>query len=226
MSPTAPSLLSRALGAALVLLLGSHSAAAQSLVSGGSSSENQVVGSVAPSSVSGRLGVRAQVTDERAVIMEEYRNRGIPVPARDAFASEGGNRSFSFEQLNSSDHSNWAIIDELADHLVAAVLEWRQRIQNETGSPSSEGFDVSSGYRCPERNDRVGGVRRSLHQYGRAVDVDPQTPSQLSTTRSIELLTVAFDSLGDDHKPNVVIPYYEEGVEHVHAQWEVGGLGR
>lgn len=34
------------------------------------------------------------------------------------------------------------------------------------------GVDVVSGYRCPERNRRVGGARSSQHLHGRAADVE------------------------------------------------------
>ena len=38
---------------------------------------------------------------------------------------------------------------------------------------------ISSGYRCPELNKLVGGVRNSQHKFGRAVDICTQSESVL-----------------------------------------------
>ena len=52
--------------------------------------------------------------------------------------------------------------------LVGAIL---QPLRDAWGRP----IKVTSGYRCPNLNKAVGGVANSAHQYGYAVDVQPQS---------------------------------------------------
>lgn len=54
---------------------------------------------------------------------------------------------------------------EIVPRLIA-VAEMLERIRAVLGSP----ITVTSGYRCPELNVAIGGVRNSDHIYGRAAD--------------------------------------------------------
>ena len=66
------------------------------------------------------------------------------------------------------------------------------------------GVRVTSGYRCPSHNRRVGGVPGSLHTRGRAVDL------ACPASRQGELLALAKE-LGFDQR----IPYPSRGFVHL-----------
>ena len=50
---------------------------------------------------------------------------------------------------------------------IAMMWNFLEDVRNELGSP----IVITSGYRCSELNRQVGGVPRSLHIQGRAVDI-------------------------------------------------------
>jgi hypothetical protein len=64
------------------------------------------------------------------------------------------------------------------EHLVHCVLD---PIREHWGLP----IRVTSGYRCPELNDEVGGVEDSYHMEGCAVDISATDPA-----RNIELMSL------------------------------------
>lgn len=102
--------------------------------------------------------------DERDDIIQEYVVRRLsPVPACGHFAANRGSRNFSFAEMNSGDH-RWAWIET---DLLAGLENTRRAY----GAPMT----ITSGYRCPERNDRVSGAGNSRHQFGRAADVSAET---------------------------------------------------
>ena len=51
------------------------------------------------------------------------------------------------------------------------LLEKLQKLRDQIGGP----LYISSGYRCPRENARVGGVPHSYHLYGMAADVYTKT---------------------------------------------------
>ena len=113
--------------------------------------------------------------DERDGIIGEYVERGLSVvPSCGRFSSADlGSRWFSFAEMNSGDHG-WAWIER--DLLVG--LENTRRAY---GAPMT----ITSGYRCPERNERVGGARNSPHQFGRAADVSAETRDEQTALRAL-----------------------------------------
>lgn len=64
------------------------------------------------------------------------------------------------------------------EHLVHCVLD---PLREHWGLP----IRVTSGYRCPELNDEVGGVEDSYHMEGCAADISATDP-----TRNIELMSL------------------------------------
>ena len=59
------------------------------------------------------------------------------------------------------------------------LLARLQAFRNKLGRP----IIINSAYRCPEHNEAEGGVERSYHQLGMAIDIKVKgmTPEQLST---------------------------------------------
>ena len=56
--------------------------------------------------------------------------------------------------------------DEIREHL-EELMEFLDGLRKEWGSP----IRITSGYRCPQLNKKVGGVPTSAHQIGYAVDM-------------------------------------------------------
>lgn len=84
---------------------------------------------------------------------------------------------FTIEELCKSDIANQYGIDNTPSPEVISHLEelgvLLDRIRSNWGSP----IRVTSGYRCPELNKKVGGVKNSAHLYGYAADIQPLHPS-------------------------------------------------
>jgi len=79
-------------------------------------------------------------------------------------------RNFSLEQLIYSETAERERIDntpgpEVVDNL-RLLAQGLERVQILTESP----LEISSGYRCPELNRRVGGAESSQHTQGQAAD--------------------------------------------------------
>ena len=68
--------------------------------------------------------------------------------------------SFRVREFACKDGSDTIIID-------TALVEYLQRIRNWAGYP----LIISSGYRTPEHNAKIGGSRSSYHTKGRAADI-------------------------------------------------------
>jgi len=78
--------------------------------------------------------------------------------------------NFSLEQLTYSETAERERIDntpgaDILDNL-RLLAEGLERVRNLTGYP----LDISSGYRCAELNQRVGGATTSQHTLGLAAD--------------------------------------------------------
>lgn len=81
--------------------------------------------------------------------------------------------NFCWDEYTKSDtakahHINNAITDwDVRDNAIALFDNLVQPARDAYGEP----VFVTSGYRCKELNELVGGVEKSQHQYGEAVDV-------------------------------------------------------
>ena len=74
---------------------------------------------------------------------------------------------------------------------------------------------ITSGYRNPKRNDRVGGKELSLHQWGDAVDLAPITwPTNSNRKKALEVLAAAANELFKPDEYDVVLNE-EKGYVHV-----------
>lgn len=85
---------------------------------------------------------------------------------------------FTIEELCNSPIAKQYGIDntptpEIVSHLneLGPLLD---HIRSNWGSP----IRVTSGYRCPELNKKVGGAKNSSHLYGYAADIQPLRPSE------------------------------------------------
>ena len=136
--------------------------------------------------------------DERDRLIREYVEHGLrPRPGCGDLSSRGGSAHFSFSELNRNPDYRWAWI-------TSRLLSGLERTRRLYGRP----LTVTSGYRNPERNLRVGGVRGSRHQFGRAVDVS--VPGV--TEAEIKAIELAADRAGAS--------YTLDYSRHVHAHWD------
>ena len=132
--------------------------------------------------------------DVRDDIIYEYVVRGRDrQPSCGDLSTSGGSTHFSFNELNSGDY-RWAWIEGV----------WTRGLEN-TRTYYGRPMIITSGYRNPARNDRVGGVSESARQYGRAADVSATTPE------AQEQLVSAAMSAG--------VVFYQRRSRHVHLGW-------
>ena len=80
---------------------------------------------------------------------------------------------FTISELCKSDTANARGIDntptdDVKENLEALIENVLDPLREAYGKP----IYINSGYRCPELNKAVGGVRTSEHQSGRAADID------------------------------------------------------
>jgi uncharacterized protein YcbK (DUF882 family) len=84
-------------------------------------------------------------------------------------------KNFSRQEFDSKDG---AVMPENVLANIRIVAENLQVLRDEIG----RGIRVNSGYRSPEHNARIGGVKNSHHTHGRAADivVSGMTPNQVA----------------------------------------------
>ena len=135
--------------------------------------------------------------DERDDVIQEYVVRRLAtVPACGRFVTNRRSRNFSFAEMNGGDH-RWAWIE-------ADLLDGLENTRRAYGAPMT----ITSGYRCPERNERVGGARSSRHQFGRAADVSAETREEQTALLALATMFGAKKVLGFPRYPR-----------HVHLEW-------
>ena len=139
--------------------------------------------------------------DWRDDIQTEYWEYGVGwIPNCSYYTLNGG-------ELNTGDHA-WAVVRTV---LPGAVASWR----SEYGSP----LTVSSGYRCPKRNNQVGGESTSRHMFGDACDMD--NPNNDVETWC-DMWWAAYNCTP---QPDFIEPLQKSGLGHVHADWRYAGGG-
>ena len=124
---------------------------------------------------------------------------------------------FSITELTRSDTANRLGIDntpsdEIKNNLTLFIERVLDPIREDWGSP----IMVSSGYRCPELNAKVGGAKTSGHQYGYCVDL--QVKGGMKKIR--ELANFIFEWM-KDHKMKFDELLFEHsgGVTWLHFCW-------
>lgn len=105
--------------------------------------------------------------DEMDQVRQEYVDHGITVPSRDDFTEGKG-------EYNKGDY-NYYISLNLSQREIDWAAQCEIILRRETGDKTKtitvDDLHVTSAYRNPERNQRVGGSHTSRHQYGDALDV-------------------------------------------------------
>lgn len=82
---------------------------------------------------------------------------------------------FTVKEFASHDGADTVLIDML-------LIEYLEKIRQHFGKP----IHINSGYRTPEHNSRVGGVKNSYHTKGRAADIVVQGVKSLDVARFAE----------------------------------------
>lgn len=75
---------------------------------------------------------------------------------------------------------------------LARLAEQLERVRMAVGSRSVQ---ITSGYRCPALNARIGGSRTSAHMEGRAADIVVRGMTAVQVARAIERASIVFDQL-------------------------------
>ncbi|MDJ0658213.1 MAG: Ig-like domain-containing protein [Crocosphaera sp.] len=104
--------------------------------------------------------------DTRAILRQEYLDYGLEIPALNIVGE--AQSTTNFQGIEFSRNSNYSPLV-----LNNGMQEIAQGIRDGYGAA----IIVNSAYRNPQRNRAVGGVLRSVHQSGGAVDLRPSTNS-------------------------------------------------
>ncbi len=121
--------------------------------------------------------------------------------------------NFTLSELIRSDTAirykmyNMPKTEEVLDNMFYLITECLQPIRDYVKKP----IIISSGYRCPELNSRIGGVSTSQHTKGQAADFIIQG---LSVNQAIELIKksgIKYDQLINEYDKWVHISYNKKG---------------
>ena len=133
-------------------------------------------------------------------------------------------KNFSYEELT---HSNVAERKGLKnrprtkeeekkviENLKALCMEVLQPLRDFLGKP----VVISSGYRCPELNKAVGGVKNSQHMKGEAADIHVE-----STEHLLKIMHFIMDETDFDQ---VIWERNRAGTQWVHVSYKREGVNR
>ena len=133
-------------------------------------------------------------------------------------------KNFSYEELT---HSNVAERKGLKnrprtkeeekkviENLKALCMEVLQPLRDFLGKP----VVISSGYRCPELNKAVGGVRNSQHMKGEAADIHVENTEHL-----LKIMHFIMDETDFDQ---VIWERNRAGTQWVHVSYKREGVNR
>lgn len=136
--------------------------------------------------------------------------------------------NFTLEEMYSSSTANKYKIDntptaEVQKRIVKLVTEVLQPIRDAWGQP----IIVSSGYRCPKLNEKVGGAKNSQHAYGTAVDFHTKS-DKLEDNMKLFNLVVKMAKEGKIKCRQIIFEYGKKNVGpdwvHVSIQDEFHGI--
>ena len=146
------------------------------------------------------ITVWAQCGDQRNTIIQEYRNYGVSfIPSCASFTRTKRSAHFSFAELNTGDFL-WAIITD-------RLLNGLENVRSRNGSRP---LILTSAYRNPSRNRRVGGAPQSRHMFGDAADIS-------SNASTFDRLRSAGKGSGACCEPKSL-----SGTGHVHVDYRGG----
>ena len=116
--------------------------------------------------------------------------------------------NFSFSELlysNTAEQYRIKNIPDLeeADNLLELIVYCLQPIRDKLGKP----MIISSGYRCEELNNKIGGVKNSQHTKGQAVDFKVKGMTVKEVINFIVDNDFEFDQLINEHDMWVHISY-------------------
>ena len=107
--------------------------------------------------------------DEIDQIIQEYIDFDLEyTPERSDFVKNKGSANFTYEEYKTED-LDYFIIGSMPDMAEAIRAKYNALIDDD---PSTDyGLWITSGYRNPKHNKKVGGREESKHQYGQAIDM-------------------------------------------------------
>ena len=116
--------------------------------------------------------------------------------------------NFSFSELlysNTAEQYRIKNIPDIeeADNLLELIIYCLQPIRNKLGKP----MIITSGYRCEELNNKIGGVKNSQHTKGQAVDFKVKGMTVKEVINFIVDNGFEFDQLINEHDMWVHISY-------------------
>ena len=117
---------------------------------------------------------------------------GLSAPRSSFSRLQGGGRYFTLSELTHSDTAVSQRIDNTPlplqeARLILLVRDVLDPIREHWGLP----IRVTSGYRCPELNEEVGGVEDSYHLEGCAADITAIAPDEETRRlRNVELMSL------------------------------------
>ena len=133
-------------------------------------------------------------------------------------------RNFTYEELRRSDVAERRGINNrprtkeeekrVIENLKALCMEVLQPLRDFLGKP----VVISSGYRCPELNKAVGGVRNSQHMKGEAADIHVE-----NTEHRLKIMHFIMDETDFDQ---VIWERNRAGTQWVHVSYKREGVNR
>ena len=106
-------------------------------------------------------------------------------------------KNFSWHEFEQSDAArqyrimNIITTAEVRDAVKALVVKVLQPLRDKVGRP----MNISSGYRCPELNAKVGGVATSQHCKGEAADIWCATLTPYELAKAMLLNGIPYDQM-------------------------------
>ena len=132
-------------------------------------------------------------------------------------------RNFTYEELCRSDVAERRGINNrprtkeekrVIENLKALCMEVLQPLRDFLGKP----VVISSGYRCPELNKAVGGVKNSQHMKGEAADIHVENTEHL-----LKIMHFIMDETDFDQ---VIWERNRAGTQWVHVSYKREGVNR
>lgn len=118
------------------------------------------------------------------------------------------------EFTRSHQAERFGIVNRVPTELFHNVVRTAQVLEQVRAGLGNIPIVVSSGYRCPELNRKVGGSITSAHMQGLAVDFEaPSIGDALKVARAVRRLDIRFDQLIYEYEAWVHLGLAPENVE-------------